>query len=69
MFVLYNVLSINTIVILSIFNYLHKTLDMLKYKCWYYDQAMKEGNEDKIRQMLPDNLPKDIQQLYDNGHK
>ena len=25
--------------------------------------------EDKIRQMLPDNLPKDIQQLYDNGHK
>lgn len=48
---------------------LNKTLDMLKYKCWYYDQAMKEGNEDKIRQMLPDNLPKDIQQLYDNGHK
>ena len=42
---------------------------MLKYKCGYYDQAMKEGNEDKIRQMLPDNLPKDIQQLYDNGHK
>ena len=26
---------------------LNKTLDMLKYKCWYYDQAMKEGNEDK----------------------
>lgn len=48
---------------------LNKTLDMFKYKCWYYDQAMKEGNEDKIRQMLPDNLPKDIQQLYDNGHK
>ena len=48
---------------------LNKTLDMLKYKCWYYDQAMKEGNEDKIRQMLPDNLPKDIQHLYENGHK
>ena len=46
-----------------------EALRMLKYKCWYYDQAMKEGNEDKIRQMLPDNLPKDIQQLYDNGHK
>ena len=48
---------------------MNRALDMLKYKCWYYDQAMKEGNEDKIRQMLPDNLPKDIQQLYDNGHK
>ncbi len=68
-FILYYGLLVNTITILSIFNYLHKTLDMLKYKCWYYDQAMKEGNEDKIRQMLPDKLPKDIQQLYDNGHK
>ena len=48
---------------------LQDTLHTLAYKCWYYDQAMKEGNEDKIRQMLPDNLPKDIQQLYDNGHK
>ena len=48
---------------------LQETLKVVEYKCWYYDQAMKEGNEDKIRQMLPDNLPKDIQQLYDNGHK
>ena len=48
---------------------LQETLAFITYKCWYYDQAMKEGNEDKIRQMLPDNLPKDIQQLYDNGHK
>ena len=42
---------------------------MLKYKCWYYDQAIKEGSEDHIKKMLPDHLPSDIQTLYDNGHK
>ena len=28
---------------------LHKTLDMLRYKCWYYTQAIEDGNEDKAR--------------------
>ncbi|MGN1372705.1 MAG: MerR family transcriptional regulator, partial [Candidatus Coproplasma sp.] len=27
---------------------LNKTLDMLKFKCWYYSEAIKEGNEDKL---------------------
>ena len=47
---------------------LEKTLDMLRFKCWYYEQAMKDGNEDKIHQMLPDHLPADIQKLYDLAH-
>ncbi len=47
---------------------LEQTLDMLKYKCWYYDTAIADGNEDNIRVMLPDGLPEDIQRLYDNGH-
>ncbi len=46
---------------------LQKTLDMLKYKCWYYETAIKDGNEDGIKAMLPDNLPPEIQKLYDNG--
>ena len=25
---------------------LEKTLDMLKFKCWYYVQAIKDGSED-----------------------
>lgn len=48
---------------------MQKTLDMLKYKCWYYEQACKDGNEDHINEMLPDHLPADIQKLYDNSHK
>lgn len=47
---------------------LEKVLDMVKFKCWYYEQAIKDGNENKINEMLPDKLPKDIQSLYDNTH-
>ena len=48
---------------------LEKTLAMLEFKCWYYDTAIADGNEDKIYAMLPDNLPKDIQKLYNKAHK
>ena len=48
---------------------LQRTLDLLKYKCWYYDTAIADGNEDSINAMLPDKLPAEIQKLYDNGHK
>ena len=48
---------------------LQKTLDMLRYKCWYYDTAIADGNEDRIKAMLPDHLPPEIQKLYDNGHQ
>ena len=48
---------------------LHKTLDMLKFKCWYYETAIKDGNEDGINAMLPDKLPEEIQELYDISHE
>ena len=47
---------------------LQKTLSLLKFKCWYYETAMKDGNEDAINAMLPDKLPKNIQKLSDKGH-
>ena len=47
---------------------LNKTLDMLKFKCWYYDEAMTHGNEEHIIEMLPDKLPAEIQKIYDNAH-
>ena len=48
---------------------LEKTLAMLEFKCWYYDTALADGSEDKINAMLPDNLPKDIQKLYNKARK
>ena len=47
---------------------LQKTLDMLRYKCWYYDTAIADGNEDRIGAMLPDHLPPEIQHLYNSAH-
>ncbi len=48
---------------------LYITLDMLKFKCWYYTQAMEDGNEDKAKALIPDGLPDDIRQAYDNSHR
>ena len=47
---------------------MHKTLDMLRYKCWYYTQAMKDGNEDKAKALTPNGLPEDIRNAYHNSH-
>jgi len=48
---------------------MQKTLDMLRFKCWYYEQAIKDGNEDHLNEMLPNHLPSDIQKLYNHAHE
>lgn len=47
---------------------LQKTLAMLEFKCWYYDTALADGNEERLQSMLPDKLPPDVQRLYDAAH-
>ena len=47
---------------------LQKTLEMLMFKCWYYETAIRDGNEDGINAMLPDKLPPDVQVWYDHAH-
>ena len=49
--------------------HMNQTLDMLKFKCWYYEQAMRDGSEDRVHAMLPDHLPPDIQPIYDHAHE
>ena len=43
-------------------------LDMIRFKCWYYEQACADGNEDRVTAMMPDGFPEEIQRLYDHGH-
>ena len=47
---------------------LQKTLDMLKYKCWYYETALADGSEERLASMIPDGLPDNIRKLYDSAH-
>ncbi|MDO4664530.1 MAG: MerR family transcriptional regulator [Erysipelotrichaceae bacterium] len=49
--------------------HMNRVLDMLKFKCWYYEQAMQDGNEDRVQSMMPDNFPYEIQRLYDHAHE
>ena len=48
--------------------HMNKVLDMIKFKCWYYEQAMQDGNENRVQQMIDNGLPEDIQKLYDHAH-
>ena len=48
---------------------MEKTLALLKFKCWYYETAIKDGNEDGNNARLPDKLPEEIQKLYDISHE
>ena len=47
---------------------LQKVLDMVKYKCWYYNEAVKEGTEKHIKNITLEEMPKDIRKLYENAH-
>ena len=49
--------------------HMNKMLDMLKFKCWYYEQAIKDGNEERLTAMIPDHLPEEIKPIYENSHR
>lgn len=48
---------------------MNQALDMLKYKCWFYDQAMKGVSEDQLHVMIPDSMPEEIQVAYAHAHE
>lgn len=36
---------------------LQRTLDMLDFKCWYYETALRSGTTDAVRNMPPEEIP------------
>lgn len=49
--------------------HLNKVLNMLKFKCWFYEQAILDGSDERVIALLPDRLPEEIQKAYDNAHR
>ena len=49
--------------------HMNRVLDMLKFKCWYYEQAIQDGSEDGIKALIPDRLPDGIREAYENAHE
>lgn len=47
---------------------LQKNMAMIQFKCWYYEQAIADGNEERLKSIIPDKLPKDIKAMYDLAH-
>lgn len=48
---------------------MNRVWDMLRFKCWYYGQAIRDGNEDRLRKIIPDALPEEIRDAYWNAHR
>lgn len=47
---------------------MNKVLDMVKFKCWYYEQAMQDGSEERLKEIIPEHLPDSIREAYENSH-
>ncbi len=48
---------------------LRRAKALIEYKCWFYETAIREGGEARIRALLPDRLPAGIQELYDYANE
>lgn len=48
---------------------LNETLDMINFKCWYYEKAILDGNEDNIKKMKVTGFPEEIELLYNKTHR
>lgn len=46
-----------------------RVLDMLKFKRWYYEEAIKDGNEERLRKLKPEDMPDEIRRAYENSHR
>lgn len=47
---------------------LNRVLDMLNFKCWYYDKAIKDGGEENLKVLPNDDMPEEIKKAYENAH-
>ena len=48
---------------------MNRVLDMLNFKCWYYEQAIKDGNEQRLSAMTPEDMPEEIRQAWLRAHE
>ena len=43
---------------------MERTLALINYKCWYYEEAIKDGNEERLQNMSPEDMPEEIREAY-----
>lgn len=47
---------------------LEKALNMINYKCWYYTEMEKDGNEKRMKNITLKDMPKEIKEIWENAH-
>lgn len=55
--------------ILSQIQSLQSSLLLIKFKQWYYETAIEHQDESFVKSMKYEDMPKEIQDLYDQSHK
>ena len=48
---------------------MERVREMLIFKCWDYEQATLDGNEDRLSAMPPEEMPADIRRAWENAHR
>lgn len=48
--------------------HMQRILDMIRYKCWYYETALQDGDEERLKRLSPEELPEDIRRAYEHAH-
>lgn len=46
---------------------LQKTMNTLRFKCWYYDTALSAGTEEALKNLPPEEMPEDIRSYRRSG--
>lgn len=46
---------------------LQKTMNTLRFKCWYYDTALSAGTEEAPKNLPPEQIPEEIQTCRHSG--
>ena len=54
--------------VISEINKLKETLSLIEFKEWYYTEAIKDGTEEKVKNMPLENMPKEIQKEFKKCH-
>lgn len=53
--------------------HMNQVMDMIRFKCWYYELALDDGNENRLAKIdpfhLPDYMPEQIKEAYLNSRK
>lgn len=47
---------------------LNKTLMVIEYKKWFYEEAIKDGSAERVSSLKEEDIPKNIQKLYKEAH-